>query len=122
LGVAHITKDGENFFAISKKSGNASAENSANCRAGRSTIYYLRNQTRFGLLRRQTNVFFGYNLYLVCGENSIIHAFDFIPASVCGVNYLEDVKYAFKNCGLLGDKGYIGADYELNLFNQPKLN
>ncbi|MDR1055131.1 MAG: hypothetical protein LBL90_04760 [Prevotellaceae bacterium] len=55
---------------------------------------------------------------LAYGEIGIIHAFSFTPANVCGVNYLKNVKYALSNCGLLGDKGYISANYKLDLFNQ----
>jgi hypothetical protein len=60
--------------------------------------------------------YFGYNLRFVCGENGIIYAFGFTPASVHDVNYLKDVKYALNNCGLLGGKRYISSDYKLDLF------
>ena len=37
------------------------------------------------------------------------------------VNYLKDVKYNLKNCELIGDRGYISADYQLDLFNHSNI-
>lgn len=39
------------------------------------------------------------------------------------LNYLKDIKTQFSNCQLLGDKGYLSAAYQPNLFenNQIKL-
>lgn len=67
---------------------------------------------------------FGYKLHLVCDENAIVHSFDFMPASMHDVNYLKDVKYNLQNCELIGDRGYISADYQQDLFsyNQIKLS
>ncbi|OAV71104.1 Transposase DDE domain protein [Bacteroidales bacterium Barb4] len=44
-----------------------------------------------------------------------------MPANVHDVNYLKDVKYLFSNCELIGDKGCISVDYQLDLFNQSQI-
>ena len=41
---------------------------------------------------------------------------DISPASVHDINYLKDIKHQLSDCILLGDKGYLSAEYQLNLF------
>jgi hypothetical protein len=53
----------------------------------------------------------------VQNAQTFIHSFDFTSASVHGVNYLTDVKYNLNSCELIGDRGYISADYQLDFFN-----
>jgi hypothetical protein len=38
------------------------------------------------------------------------------PASVHDVNYLKDIKHQLKDCLLLGDREYLSARHQLNLF------
>ena len=59
---------------------------------------------------------------MVCNENEIIHSFDLTQASVHDVKYLKDVKYNLNNCDLVGNKGYINADYQTVLFTHSKIN
>ena len=33
------------------------------------------------------------------------------------VNYMKDVKLAYHDCSIYGDRGYIGADVQLDLFD-----
>jgi hypothetical protein len=75
----------------------------------------------FGYCSAKKMRYFGYKLHLVCDENSVVHSFDFTPANIHDVNYLQDVKYNLQNCELIGDKGYISADYQVNLFNYSKI-
>ena len=89
------------------------------CRAKRSTICATDTiQPDFGYCSAKKMYYFGYKLHLICDENAIVHSFDFTPANVHDVNYLKDVKYNLNNCELIGDRGYISADYQLDLFNQ----
>jgi hypothetical protein len=55
------------------------------------------------------------------GENPVVHSFDFTPANVHDVNYLKVVKYNLNSCELIGDKGCISADYQLDLFNYSNI-
>ena len=37
-------------------------------------------------------------------------------ACVHDINYLQDVKYEYHDCSIFGDRGYIGANVQLDLF------
>ena len=91
-------------------------------RAKRSNICATENiQPAFGYCATQKKYYFGYKLHLVCDDNAIIHSYDFTPANVDDINYLKDVKYNLYNCELIGDRGYISADYQEDLFSYGKI-
>jgi hypothetical protein len=75
----------------------------------------------FGYCSAKRMRYFGYKLHLVCDDNAVVHSFDFTPANVHDVNYLQDVKYNLRNCELIGDKGYISAFYQTDLFNYSNI-
>ena len=75
----------------------------------------------FGYCSAKKSRYFGYKLHLVCNENAVVNSFDFTPANIHDVNYLKDVKYNLKNCEIIGDKGYISADYQLDLFSHSNI-
>ena len=92
-------------------------------RAGRSSICSTEHiQPSFGYCAAQKSRYFGYKLHAVCDKNGVFHSFDLTPANVHDVNYLKDVKYNLDNCVLIGDRGYISADYQLDLFNSANIN
>ena len=76
----------------------------------------------FGYCAAQKTSYFGYKLHAVCDRNGIFHSFDFTPANVHDVNYLYDIKECFQNCLLIGDRGYIGKELQVDLFNYSKIN
>jgi outer membrane phospholipase A len=78
-------------------------------------------QPDFGYCAAQKKHYFGYKLHLVCDENAVVHSFDFTPANIHDVNYLKDVKYNLKNCVLIGDRAYISAYYQRDLFNLSQI-
>jgi len=78
-------------------------------------------QPAFGYSAVKKSHYFGYKLHLVCDENAIIHSFDFTPANLHDVNYLKDVKYNLQNCELIGDRAYISAHYQADLFNYGQI-
>ena len=55
-------------------------------------------------------------LHAICGLSGVIHSYDLSKASVADLSYMKDVKLAYNNCNIYGDKGYIGADVQLDLF------
>ena len=92
-------------------------------RAGRSNIcstYQI--QPSFGHCASQKSKYFGYKLHAVCDKNGVFHSFDLAPAHIHDVNYLKDVKHNLNNCTLIGDRGYISADYQIDLFNYSNIN
>lgn len=60
--------------------------------------------------------YYGYKLHAICSVNGIFQSIDLSPASVHDVNYLKDIKQQIRDCTLLGDRGYLSADIQLNLF------
>ena len=75
----------------------------------------------FGYCASQRSYFWGYKLHALCGVNGVIHSYDMTKASVGDVKYLQDLKYEYFNCTIIGDKGYIGADIQLDLFEQSRI-
>lgn len=76
----------------------------------------------FGYCAAQKTRYFGYKLHAVCDKNGIFHSYDFTPANVHDVNYLNDIKHDFENCMLIGDRGYISKDLQIDLFNHSNIN
>jgi len=60
--------------------------------------------------------YYGYKLHAVCSVNGVFQSVDLSPASVHDVNYLNDITQQIKDCTLIGDRGYISAEIQLNLF------
>jgi hypothetical protein len=76
-----------------------------------------------GYCASQNKYFYGYKLHRVCSATGVIESLDLTKTSVhslprqCGdVHYLKDVKELFSNCIITGDKGYIGRQHQINLF------
>lgn len=52
----------------------------------------------------------------VCSVNGVFQSIDLNPASLHNVNYLKDIKSQISDCTLIGDRGYLSAQMQLNLF------
>ena len=63
----------------------------------------------------------GYKLHAVCGLSGVIHSFDLTKASVHDIHYLKDVKVDYSNCTVIGDRGYISAQVQLDLFETANI-
>lgn len=46
----------------------------------------------------------------------MFQSIDLSPASVHDINYLKDIKDQINNCTLIGNRGYLSAEIQLNLF------
>lgn len=92
-------------------------------RAGRSSICSTDQiQPSFGYCASQKSNYYGYKLHAVCDKNGVFHSFDLTPAHIHDVNYLKDVKHNLKDCTLIGDRGYVSADYQADLFTHSNIN
>jgi hypothetical protein len=69
-----------------------------------------------GYCASQKKYFYGYKLHSICSAAGVIESLDLTKASVHDVHYLKDVKELFSNCIITGDKGYIGRQHQINLF------
>ena len=67
--------------------------------------------------------FYGYKLHAVCSATGVFTNFELTKAAVHDIHYLKNIKDNFSSCVILGDKGYLSAEYQLDLFtsNQIKL-
>ena len=64
---------------------------------------------------------YGYKLHAICSLNGIFQSIDMSPASVHDIRYLNDVKEQLSNCTLIGDKGYLSAEVQIDLFNYANI-
>ena len=92
-------------------------------RAARSKIckdvdYALPNR---GFCASQNIHFYGYKLHAVCSIDGVFQSFDLSPASVHDIHYLQDIKTQLSDCILLGDKGYLSQNVQLDLFNEVNI-
>jgi hypothetical protein len=69
-----------------------------------------------GYCASQKKYFYGYKLHSVCSAAGVIESLDLTKASVHDIHYLKDVQELFSNCIITGDKGYIGRQQQINLF------
>lgn len=92
-------------------------------RSGRSKIckeeFY--NSPNIGFCASQNMRYYGYKIHAVCSVEGIFKSFDLSKASVHDIHYLKDIKQQFSDCVILGDKGYLSADYQLDLFESKQI-
>jgi len=69
-----------------------------------------------GYCAAQSANYYGYKLHAVCSVGGVFQSIDLSPASVHDINYLKDIKIQISDCTLIGDRGYLSADVQLNLF------
>jgi hypothetical protein len=61
--------------------------------------------------------YIGYKLHLMIGMNGVYQSMEITKASVHDVHYLNEIKYSgINSCLLLGDKGYLSTEWQLDLF------
>ena len=65
--------------------------------------------------------YFGYKLHALCTASGVILSYDLSKASVHDINYMKDVKLEYHHCSIYGDKGYIGAEVQLDLFETARI-
>jgi len=69
-----------------------------------------------GYCASQSSNYYGYKLHAVCSVNGVFQSVDLSPASVHDINYLKDIRTQIRDCTLIGDRGYLSAEIQLNLF------
>jgi hypothetical protein len=74
-----------------------------------------------GYCASQKMYYYGYKLHAVCTIDGVFSSFDLTKASVHDIHYLQDIKLTHSSCTVLGDKGYLSADYQLDLFESKQI-
>ncbi len=82
------------------------------CKLSRSSRSKICKETDYALPNKgycasQKMHYYGYKLHAVCSVEGVFQSVDISPASVHDIHYLKDIKQQFKDCVLLGDKGYL---------------
>lgn len=74
-----------------------------------------------GYCASQKTWFFGYKLHAVCSISGVFHSLDITKANVHDIHMLKDIKYELNNCLLLGDRGYLSSEQQLDLFETANI-
>ena len=74
------------------------------------------SQPNKGYCAAQGSTYYGYKLHAVCSVKGVFQSIDLSPASVHDIHYLKDIREQLRDCTLIGDKGYLSAKVQLNLF------
>ena len=118
--IAAAMDGAEDVFSIDSKPvkvcQNARA---ARCAMGRETPEVA---PAWGYCASQNMHYYGYKLHAVCGISGVIHSYDMTAANVHDLHYLQDIKWQYSDCMMLGDKGYLSADVQQNLFDVAQIS
>ena len=110
---------GENYFCIdSKPIEVCRIARSKRCSMGKKDFS---KAPGVGYCASQSMYYYGYKLHVVCGLSGVIHSFDLTKASVHDIHYLKDVKVDYSNYTVIGDRGYISAQVQLDLFETANI-
>ena len=74
-----------------------------------------------GFCASQQMYYYGYKLHAVCSITGVFTSIDFTPASIHDIHFLKDIKTQMKDSVLLGDKGYLSAKVQLDLFTEANI-
>jgi len=74
-----------------------------------------------GFCASQKMYFYGYKLHAVCSVQGVFKSLDISKASVHDIHYLKDLKSQLSDCVLIGDKGYLNQEQQLDLFTSAKI-
>ena len=94
-----------------------------NARANRSKIC-KENEFSFpskGYCASQSSYYYGYKLHAICSVSGVFQSFDISTASIHDIHFLSDLKQQINNCTLIGDRGYLSAQVQIDLFNYANI-
>lgn len=74
-----------------------------------------------GYCASQSMTYYGYKLHAVCSAQGVFRSIDISAASVHDIHYLKDIKEQLESCVLLGDKGYLSSNIQMNLFESRQI-
>ena len=94
-----------------------------NARASRSTICKEEefSSPNYGYCAAQRLHFYGYKLHALSSLSGVIESFDISPASVHDIHFLKDIREQMRDCTLIGDRGYLSAEVQIDLFNYANI-
>ena len=117
--IAQAIDAGEDVFCVdSKPVSVCRIARAKRCKLGKNDFA---KAPSFGYCAAQDTYYYGYKLHALCGLRGVIHSYDLSKASVHDKHYLQDLKYEYHRCTFLGDKGYLSASVQLDLFETSEI-
>lgn len=117
--IAEKIDGGEEYFCIDSKPIEVCRfARAKRCSMGKNNF---EKAPSIGYCASQGIYYYGYKLHAVCGLSGVIHSFDLTKASVPDIHYLNDVKVEYCNSTFIGDKGYLSASVQLDLFETANI-
>ena len=115
--IAQAIDGDEDVFCIDSKSIPVCRIARANrCKLGKNDFATAPSK---GYCASQGVYYYGYKLHAVCGVRGVLHSYDLSKASVHDIHYLQDVRHIYRDCTIIGDKGYPKARKRIEtLFSQ----
>ena len=117
--IAKTIDGGESVFSIDSKPvkvcQNARAKR---CAMGKADID---RAPAWGYCASQNMHYYGYKLHALCGISGVIHSYDMTAANVHDLHYLKDVKWEYHDCMIMGDKWYLSAPIQRDLFKTANI-
>ena len=74
-----------------------------------------------GYCASQSSYYYGYKLHAICSVSGVFQSFDISTASIHDIHFLQDIKHQINNCTLIGDRGYLSAQVQTDLFNYANI-
>lgn len=74
-----------------------------------------------GYCAAQKMYYYGYKLHAVTTLDGVFKTFDITQAAVHDIHYLQDVQQQIKHTVLIGDKAYLSANVQLDLFQTANI-
>lgn len=74
-----------------------------------------------GFCASQNMWFYGYKLHGTCSVSGVFNSLEITKGNLHDIAYLPEVKQQLSDCVLLGDKGYLSATWQLDLFESANI-
>ena len=118
--IAQAIDGDEDYFCIdSKPIPVCRFSRAKRCKLGNNDFETAPN---YGFCAAQNTHYYGYKLHALCGLKGVIHSYDLSKASVDDRYWLQDIKYEYQQSTIIGDKGYLKASLQLDLFETAHIH
>lgn len=74
-----------------------------------------------GYCASQKMYFYGYKLQGVCSVNGVFHSIELTKATIHDASFLPEINRQLSDAVLIGDKGYLSASIQLDLFHTANI-
>ena len=75
----------------------------------------------FGYCASQQQTYYGYKLHAIVSPEGVIEQYDLSPAHQHDIGFLQDAALQLPPCQLIGDKAYLSADMQQDLWQNNRI-